>query len=142
MSAGTPDPQDHRPTAEASTGQLLAQATDDIASLVRSELQLAKEDLAESGKKLGVGVGAFGGAGVLALYGLGVLLAAAVLGLATVVDAWLAALVVAVVVFVVAGVATLVGKSNVSKVGEPPAERKASVQADVAAVKEHGKDPA
>ncbi|MEH3034168.1 MAG: phage holin family protein [Aeromicrobium erythreum] len=129
---------DRTPVDEASTGRLLAQATEDVATLVRSELELAKTDLAESGKRLGVGVGAFGGAGVLALYGLGLLLAAAVLGLAQAVDAWLAALIVAAAVLAVAGVAALVGKQRVSTVGEPPAERKASVQADVDAVRPGG----
>ncbi|RYY42202.1 MAG: phage holin family protein, partial [Actinomycetales bacterium] len=77
----------------------------------------------------------FGAAGVIALYGLGVLLSAAVLGLANVTDPWLAALIVAVALFVVAGVAALLGKSNVSKVAQAPAARVESVQADVAAAK-------
>lgn len=133
----TPAPHDHDAPDDQSTGRLIAQATEDIATLVRAELALAKDDLAQTGKRVGVGVGAFGAAGVVALYGLGVLLAAAVLGLAQVVAGWLAALIVAAVLFVVAGVAALVGKSNVSKVAQAPAERKESVQADVDAVKGH-----
>ncbi|KQO36578.1 phage holin family protein [Aeromicrobium sp. Leaf245] len=120
---------------DESTGRLIAQATEDISTLIRAEMALAKDDLAQAGKRVGVGAGLFGAAGVIALYGLGVLLSAAVLGLANVTDPWLAALIVAVALFVVAGAAALLGKSNVSKVAQAPAARVESVQADVAAAK-------
>ena len=120
---------------DESTGRLIAQATEDISTLIRAEMQLAKDDLAKAGKRVGVGAGLFGAAGVVALYGLGVLLSAAVLGLANVTDPWLAALIVAIALFVVAGIAALVGKSSVSKATRAPAERVESVQADVAAAK-------
>ncbi len=120
---------------DESTGRLIAQATEDISTLIRAEMQLAKDDLAKAGKRVGVGAGLFGAAGVVALYGLGVLLSAAVLGLANVTDPWLAALIVAIALFVVAGIAALVGKSSVSKATQAPAERVESVQADVAAAK-------
>lgn len=120
---------------DESTGRLIAQATEDISTLIRAEMQLAKDDLAQAGKRVGVGAGLFGAAGVIALYGLGVLLSAAVLGLANVTDPWLAALIVAAALFVVSGVAALVGKKNVSKVAQAPAKRVESVQADVAAAK-------
>lgn len=122
---------------DASTGRLIAEATQDISTIIRTEMALAKEDLATSGKRLGRGAGLFGVAGTLALYGVGALVAAAILALSLVLDAWLAALVVAVAVLALAGVAALVGKSNVSRVTEPQAERKVSVRQDVAAVTEH-----
>ncbi|WP_157439403.1 phage holin family protein [Aeromicrobium sp. Root344] len=125
------------PTSEASTGELIAQATGDISTLIRNEIQLAKQDLATSGKRLGVGAGMFGVAGTLALYGLGALIAAAILGIAEELDAWLAALIVGGGLFVLAGLAALVGKMRVSRVAEPPKERVASVKADVAAAR-HG----
>ena len=125
------------PTSEASTGELIAQATDDISTLIRNEIQLAKHDLATSGKRLGVGAGLFGVAGTLALYGLGALVAAGILGIAEELDAWLAALIVGGGLFVLAGLAGLIGKMRVSRVAEPPKERVASVKADVAAAR-HG----
>lgn len=120
---------------DESTGRLIAQATEDISTLIRAEMALAKDDLAQAGKRVGVGAGMFGAAGILALYGLGVLLSSAVLGLANVTDPWLAALVVAVALFFVAGVAALVGKGSVTKAAQAPAQRVESVQADVAAAK-------
>ncbi|GAA2080223.1 phage holin family protein [Aeromicrobium halocynthiae] len=123
------------PEQDRSTGEIVANVGEDIATIVRTEIALAKDDLARSGKRVGIGVGAFGAAGVVALYGLGALVAAAVLGLSGVLEPWLAALVVAAVLFVVAGVAALVGKRSVSTAGDPPKERVESVQEDVAAVK-------
>ena len=120
---------------DQSAGQLVSQLTEDIATLVRDEVALAKRDLATAGKRAGVGVGLFGAAGVIAVFGLGTLIATAVLGLATALDAWLAALIVAVALFVIAGVAALIGKSSVGKAPEPPKDRVDSVKADVAAIK-------
>lgn len=120
---------------DRSTGELVANVGDEIATIVRTEIALARDDLARSGKRVGIGVGAFGAAGVVAMFGLGVLIAAGVLGLSLVVDAWLAALIVAGVLFLVAGVAALLGKRSVSTAGDPPKERVESVQEDVAAVK-------
>lgn len=125
------------PTSQASTGELIAQATADISTLVRDEIELAKKDLATSGKRLGIGAGMFGAAGTLALYGLGALVAAAILGISEALDAWLAALIVGGALFVLAGIAALVGKSRVSQVPEAPRERVESVKADVAAAR-HG----
>jgi hypothetical protein len=125
------------PVSQASTGELIAQASDDISTLIRSEIQLAKQDLATSGKRLGVGAGLFGFAGTLALYGLGALIAAGIIGLAEALDAWLAALIVGGGLFVLAGLAALVGKMRVSRVAEAPRERVESVKADVAAAR-HG----
>ncbi|MEV7397978.1 phage holin family protein [Aeromicrobium sp. NPDC092404] len=126
------------PTSQASTGELIAQASDDISTLIRSEIQLAKQDLATSGKRLGVGAGLFGFAGTLALYGLGALVAAGIIGIAEALDAWLAALIVAGGLFVVAGIAALIGKARVSRVAKGPRERVESVKADVAAARPGG----
>ncbi|MCW2829562.1 MAG: hypothetical protein JWP31_254 [Aeromicrobium sp.] len=123
--------------ASASTGQLLVQATEDISRLIHDEIELAKRDLAESGKRLGAGAGLFGLAGSLALYGVGALIAAAILGIAEGLEPWIAAAIVAGVLFVAAAVAALVGKMSVGRVAEAPRARAQSVKADVAAVK-HG----
>ncbi len=124
-------------TSQASTGQLIAQATEDVSTLIRNEIQLAKQDLATSGKRLGVGAGLFGVAGTLAMYGLAALVAAGILGIAEALDAWLAALIVGGGLFVLAGLAALVGKMRVRKVADAPHERVESVKADIAAAR-HG----
>ena len=130
---------DRTPVGEASTGQLMTQAMEDISTLIRDELQMAKEDLATTGKKVGVGAGLFGLAGTLALYGLGALIAAAILGIAEGLEPWIAAAIVAAVLFVAAGIAALVGKGSISTAGDPPAARVESVKADIDTAK-HGSD--
>lgn len=125
------------PTDQASTGQLLSQATEDISTLIRDELRLAKQDLAESGKRAGIGVGLFGVAGIIALYGLGALIATIILAISEGLEPWIAAAIVTVVLFVVAGVAAIIGKGRISHVAEAPQARAESVKADIDAVK-HG----
>lgn len=62
--------------------------------------------------------------------------ATAILGLALVVDGWLAALIVAIVLFAGAGVAALVGKKEVAQATPPAPERAiAGVREDVATLK-------
>ena len=123
--------------ADRSVGELVSSVSADLTRLVRDEMRLAQAEVTAKAKKAGVGVGAFGAAGVLALYAVGVLLAAAVLGLATVLPGWLAALIVGVVVLVVAGVAALVGKKKVEEAAPPvPTRAVESVKTDVQEIKE------
>lgn len=122
---------------EESLGFLVARMTEQTSQLVRSEVDLAKAELAQSGKGLGPGAGLFGDAGLLALYAVGTIVAAAVLGLAQAVDGWLSALIVAVVIFEIAGIVALVGRGKVSAATPVAPERAiAGVKKDLATVKE------
>ncbi len=130
-----------RPATEQSTSELVQRASEQISRLVRDELALARAELTEKGKHAGIGVGLFGGGGVLALYGLGALLIAVGLLLDLVMPNWVAALIVAVVLFLVAGVMALVGKKQVSQAVPPmPKAAADSVRADVDTVKAAVKD--
>jgi membrane protein len=125
------DPQD-RPV-----GQLVSDATEQITWLVRDEMRLAATELQHKGKRLGVGAGLVGGAGLLAFYGGAALVAALILGLATQLVAWLAALIVGVAVLGVAGALALVGKKQVQRAGPlVPEEATASVKADIDTIKQ------
>lgn len=44
-------------TSQASTGDLITRASEDVSRLIRNEMQLAKADLAAAGKQAGVGAG-------------------------------------------------------------------------------------
>lgn len=125
------DPQ-NRPV-----GQWVNDATEQITRLVRDEMRLAATELQHTGKRLSVGAGLVGGAGVLAFYGGAALVAALILGLATQLVAWLAALIVGMAVLGVAGVLALVGKKQVQRAGPlVPAEAAASVKTDINTIKE------
>jgi uncharacterized membrane protein YqjE len=133
-----------RVTAEPSTSELVQRASEQISRLVRDELALAKAELTEKGKHAGVGIGLFGGSGVIALYGVGAAIATVIIALAIVLPAWLAALIVTVGLFLLAGLLALVGRSQVKRaVPVVPAEAKDSIQADIdtvtAAVKDRGR---
>lgn len=113
--------------------ELLKQLSEQTATLVRQEMELAKAEMTVKGKRLGIGAGAFGGAGLFGLYALGALTACAILALGLVVAGWLAALIVAVILGLIAGVAALVGKRKLQQ-GSPPVPTQAidSTKEDVA----------
>ena len=117
-------------------GALVHQLSQQIPELIRSEMRLAQAEVAEKGKRAGVGIGTFSVAGLLGFFALAALVTTAILGLATVVDAWLAALIVAVVLLVGAAVAGLVGKNKVAEAGPPAPERAIQgIKEDIATVK-------
>ena len=117
-------------------GELLKQLSDQTATLVRQEMELARAELVEKGKQAGIGAGAFGGASLVGIFGLQALTATLILALATAMDAWLAALIVSAAYLLVAGVLALVGKSRVERATPPVPERtQESVREDVEEVK-------
>ena len=130
-----------RTGSEPSTAELVQRATEQISRLVRDELALARVELTQKGKHAGIGIGLFGGGGVMALYGAGALVATVILLLALVMPAWLAALIVAVALFLLAGILALVGKKQVSRAVPPvPEATVRSVRADVDTVAAAVKD--
>jgi uncharacterized protein YacL len=119
-------------TDSQSLSELMKQLTEQTTRLAQKEIELAKAEMSIKGKRLGIGAGAFGGAGLVAVLGLGTLVATIVLLLATAMTAWLAALIVAVVLFAIAGVAALVGKKKVEEATPPvPEQTVETVKADV-----------
>ncbi|PKH42846.1 Putative Holin-X, holin superfamily III [Nocardioides alpinus] len=117
-------------------GALVHQLSQQIPDLVRSEIRLAQAEVAEKGKRAGVGIGMFSVAGLLGFFAVGTLVTTAILGLATVLDTWLAALVVAIVLVIGAAVAGLAGKNKVAE-ATPAAPEKAirGIKDDLATVK-------
>ena len=63
--------------SDASTGELVSLLTAESSQLIRDEIALAKAEVTERAKAVGVGAGLFGAAGVLGWFGLGTLIAAA-----------------------------------------------------------------
>ena len=122
---------------EASAGELVRHLTEQVSRLIRDELKLAEYEMTRKAKRMGRGAGMFGGSGLVALYGIGCLLAAAIIGLASVVPAWAAALIVGGALLLIAGVAALLGKTQVSKAVPPvPEQTVQSVKDDVEEIRE------
>jgi hypothetical protein len=103
--------------------ELFKTLSNDLSTLVRQELRLAQAEMTEKGRKAGVGVGMFGGAGIVGLLALGALTACAIAALATGMEVWLAALIVTVVYGTIAGVLALIGKSRVTEAVPPAPEQ-------------------
>ncbi len=122
-------------TEGASAGELVSRLSSDLSTLIRDELRLAEAEAGAKAKKVGLGLGLFGVAGLIAFLGLSALVAAAILGLAVVVKAWLAALIVGGALIAVGGVAALLGKRDVAAGPPIPTEAVAGIKSDVAALR-------
>ena len=117
---------------ERPVGELLKQLSQETSTLVRQELDLAKAEMAQKGKRAGMGAGMLGGAGVAGLMALIALTLCLVYALDTGMDTWLAALIVTVLWAGAAGVLALTGKSKVQEATPPvPEQTVETVKEDV-----------
>jgi len=121
---------------ERTLGQLVADATTDISSIVRSEVALAKAEMSADAKRAGLGAGMFAVAGVFAFLSLILLLIAAAYGLvAAGLAPWLAFLIVAVLLLVIGAILVLVGKRSIDSLQGKPERAIKSTQETIAAVR-------
>ncbi len=121
-------------------GELVQDLSRQTSTLIRQEMRLAQAELAEKGRHASRGAGMFGGAGLVALYGVGALVAAAVLGLATVLEPWIAAAAIGIGLLLLAGILAFTGKKELEEAGPPKPEQAIdSVQRDIETVKARAK---
>jgi uncharacterized membrane protein YqjE len=117
---------------ERGTGELLKELSDHTTTLVRKEIELAKTELGEKGKKAGMGAGMFGGAGLFGIFAFAALTTCIIVALDSAMELWLAALIVAVVYGAIAAVLGLQGRNKVQEAGPPvPEQATESVKEDV-----------
>jgi hypothetical protein len=102
--------------ADRSFGDLMGEVTRDLSTLVRQEVELAKAEIREEGKKAGKAAGLFSGAGLAGYMVLLFLSIALWWGLSNVMDQGWAALIVAVIWAVVAAVLFAVARSQLRAV--------------------------
>ncbi|MET9832452.1 phage holin family protein [Streptomyces sp. NPDC006385] len=120
-----------------SAGELVGQAGEQLSPLVRQEVALAKEELAEKGRSAGRGGGLLGAAGAVAYAGLLFLAGSATAALSLTLSVWAAALIVTGVLFAVAGLLAATGRTQLRRAAPPaPEEALGSVRADVEEIKE------
>jgi len=105
---------------DRSLGELISEVTEDLSTLMRQELELAKAELQQSASRAGKGVGMLGGAGVAGYF---VLLFASIalwwaIGAATGLG-W-SAVIVAVIWAVIAAVLAMVGRNSLKSVRGMP----------------------
>lgn len=123
-------------TPERTIGQLVSDVTNDLSSIVRSEIELAKSEVTDGVTKLGKGIVFFAIAGVLGLYLLGLLLLAGAWGIAAAgLPVWAGLLIVSGVLLLFIGILALVGYRNINKADPKPTKAIANAQQTVEAVK-------
>jgi uncharacterized membrane protein YqjE len=114
------------------TGELLSRLSQQTSDLVRQEIELAKAELTQKGKRAGVGASMFGGAGLFGVFAFAALTTAIIAALQLAMPVWVAALIVAVVYGIVAAVLAQRGRQKVQDVGAPmPEQTRDSVKEDV-----------
>lgn len=116
--------------------QLIGDIPTLVTDLVKGEIDQLKAEMIVKLKALGIGGGLLAGAALILLFMFGVLLTAAVLGLATVMPGWLAALLVALLLLIIAVIVGLIGYRKL-KGGIPPVPQQTirSLKRDIDTVK-------
>jgi hypothetical protein len=97
--------------------------SNDVATLARQEVALARAELEEKARSAAAGIALIAVAAAAGMAAAAVLVAAAVLALATAMPAWLAALIVAAVLVTIAGPAMLAGVSRIKRATPVKPER-------------------
>ena len=136
MDGDSPEVLGVRPKTERSIATLLSDLASETILLLRQELALLKAELHEKFNRIGQGAGALGAGALVAFSGWLVLLAAAVLGLATVVPPWLAALIVALLVLAIGVGLLLFGKNRFDAQALTPQRSLRSLREDEAWIRE------
>ncbi|MEU9161380.1 phage holin family protein [Streptomyces sp. NPDC048424] len=122
---------------DESVSVLVSRASQQISELVREEMQLARAEMTQKGKRFGKGGGFFGAAGLAGLLAAQALVATCIVALALVLPVWAAALIVTAVLAVIAAVTALAGKKRIAEAGAPvPQQTIDSVKADLAEIRE------
>jgi membrane protein len=114
-----------------STGDLVRSIGTDAVSLVRKEMELAKQEVKEGMAARAKGGAAFAAAAVMGLYIVGFLAAAAAAALALVLPVWAALLIVAGVFILVALIAAMVGRTLMKNTSVKPERAKENLKEDV-----------
>jgi Putative Actinobacterial Holin-X, holin superfamily III len=108
---------------ERSIGELFGKLSNELSTLIRQEMELARAELTEKGKQAGKGAGLFGGAATVALLGAGAITAGIVLLLALLLPDWLAAIVVGLVYVGIAALLGLKGRDEIQQATPPVPEQ-------------------
>jgi hypothetical protein len=121
---------------ERTLGQLVADATNDISSIIRSEVALAKAEMSSDAKKAGLGAGMFATAGLFAFLALILLLISAAYGLVALgLAPWLAFLIVAAVLLLVGAILVFIGKNNMDNLKGKPERAIKNAQDTITAIR-------
>jgi uncharacterized membrane protein YqjE len=120
---------------ERSLGEIFTDVTQDLSTLIRQEMELAKTEMKEEVAKAGKGAGLLGGAGLAGWFTLLFLSLTVFYLLDEVIPDWASALIVMAVWGAVAAVLALTGKKAIQESNPQLPETQQSVKEDVQWVK-------
>ncbi|UDY23422.1 phage holin family protein [Nocardioides sp. Kera G14] len=100
---------------ERSLGEIFSDVANDLSTLIKQEMDLAKTEMKEEAKKAGKGAGLLGGAGLAGYMVLLFVSLTAVFALDEGMPLWLAALIVTVIWGVIAAVLAVTGRSALKR---------------------------
>ena len=104
---------------QESVSELIKDLSRDISDLVRQEIELARAEMMEKGKKAGIGAGMFGGAALMGAAAVGGSMATIIIVLDLWMPLWLAALITTVLYAAVAAVLAMRGRDELRQTGTP-----------------------
>ena len=110
---------DTHPKGQGSLGDLVKDASAQVSTLVRAEVELAKTEITKSAKAAGIGAALFGAAGVILAYSSFFLFFTIAEAIAAFWPRWVAFLIVFLFMMVLVGLLAFVGFKQVQKVRKP-----------------------
>jgi hypothetical protein len=132
--------EDQRRDKKKSIFALLSDVPTLVRELVKGELELLKTEIVAKLKILGLGAGLILGAVIVLFFFIGVLLTAGILGLATIMPGWLAALIVAFVLLIAIAILAWIGYREIKKATPPvPEATIKNLKRDINAIRGVGK---
>jgi hypothetical protein len=134
--SASPTPADTQPRDDRSLGQIVSDVAQDLSTLVRQELDLAKTGVKQEASRAGKGVGMLGGAGVAGHLALIFVSLCAMFVLNNAVPIEVAALIVTVFWAIVAAVLALTGKKALDRTNPALPQTQRSLKEDAAWVKQ------
>lgn len=122
--------------AEPSLGQLFTELSDDMSTLVRQELELAKAETVQKVSRATRSVILMVAGGLLAYAGFIALVIAAAIALGSLMPYWLSSLIVGLVVIVIGGLLVMSGRSSLTNLSLVPENTVESLKQDARWAKE------
>ena len=122
-------------STERTIGQLVADATHDVSTIMRNEIAMAKAEIASDAKAAGRGAAMFGAAAFVGLLGLIFLFHTIAYVIAIWLPVWAGYLITTGLLFVVAGILALVGRSSMKRMKGKPERTIKNAQATITTLK-------
>lgn len=139
MSQSPSDPTAPAPfTPERTIGQLVADASHDISTIVRGEIALAKAEVTSGAKVAGTGVGLLVGAAFVALLGLVLFFHFLAWLISLWLPVWAGYLIVAALLFIIAGVLGALGVKSLKRARPVPEKAIKQAQETIEVLKAAG----